>query len=138
MKKFVLFLLVAILAVSMVGCGQTPAEPEVPAEQPVEPAGKVYNVVNLVNGNLGDKSFFDAAESGLKELEAAGRITYKSIEMGGTDQDQPKWLETLNEVASSGEYDLVICGTYQMPDYLKEAATTYPDQIGRASCRERV
>lgn len=128
MKKFVLFLLVAILAVSMVGCGQTPAEPEVPAEQPVEPAGKVYNVVNLVNGNLGDKSFFDAAESGLKELEAAGRITYKSIEMGGTDQDQPKWLETLNEVASSGEYDLVICGTYQMPDYLKEAATTYPDQ----------
>ena len=128
MKKFVLFLLVAILAVSMVGCGQTPAEPEVPAEQPVEPAGKVYNVVNLVNGNLGDKSFFDAAESGLKELEAAGRITYKSIEMGGTDQDQPKWLESLNEVASSGEYDLVICGTYQMPDYLKEAATTYPDQ----------
>jgi len=128
MKKFVLFLLVAILAVSMVGCGQTPAEPEAPAEQPAEPVGKVYNVVNLVNGNLGDKSFFDAAESGLKELAAAGRITYKSIEMGGTDQDQPKWLETLNEVASSGEYDLVICGTYQMPDYLKEAATTYPDQ----------
>lgn len=127
MKKFLMFVLVAIMAVSMVGCGQTPAEPQAPAA-PAEPAGKVYNVVNLVNGNLGDKSFFDAAESGLKELEAAGRITYKSIEMGGTDQDQPKWLETLNEVASSGEYDLVICGTYQMPDYLKEAATTYPDQ----------
>lgn len=126
MKKFVLFLLVAIMAVSMVGCGQTPAVEEPAA--PAEPVGKVYNVVNLVNGNLGDKSFFDAAESGLKELAAAGRITYKSIEMGGTDQDQPKWLETLNEVASSGEYDLIICGTYQMPDYLKEAATTYPDQ----------
>ena len=127
MKKFLLFMLVAIMAVSMVGCGQTPAEPEAPAE-PAEPVGKVYNVVNLVNGNLGDKSFFDAAESGLKQLADAGRITYKSIEMGGTDQDQPKWLETLNEVASSGEYDLVICGTYQMPDYLKEAATTYPNQ----------
>ena len=126
MKKFVLYLLIAIMAVSMVGCGQTPAVEEPAA--PAEPVGKVYNVVNLVNGNLGDKSFFDAAESGLKELAAAGRITYKSIEMGGTDQDQPKWLETLNEVASSGEYDLIICGTYQMPDYLKEAATTYPDQ----------
>lgn len=126
MKKFVLFLLISIMAVSMVGCGQTPAVEEPAA--PAEPVGKVYNVVNLVNGNLGDKSFFDAAESGLKELAAAGRITYKSIEMGGTDQDQPKWLETLNEVASSGEYDLIICGTYQMPDYLKEAATTYPDQ----------
>jgi len=130
MKKFLLFMLVAIMAVSMVGCGQTPEEPAAPAEPevPAEPVGKVYNVVNLVNGNLGDKSFFDAAESGLKQLADAGRITYKSIEMGGTDQDQPKWLETLNEVASSGEYDLVICGTYQMPDYLKEAATTYPDQ----------
>jgi len=124
MKKFLLFVLVAIMAVSMVGCGQKPAA----TDAPVAPGGKVYNVANLVNGNLGDKSFFDAAESGLKELAAAGRITYKSIEMGGTDQDQPKWLETLNEVASSGEYDLIICGTYQMPDYLKEAATTYPDQ----------
>jgi basic membrane protein A len=124
MKKFLLFVLVAIMAVSMVGCGQKPAE----TAEPVAPAAKVYNVVNLVNGNLGDKSFFDAAESGLKELAAAGRMPYKTIEMGGTDQDQPKWLETLNEVASSGEYDLVICGTYQMPDYLKEAATTYPNQ----------
>ena len=124
MKKFLMFVLVAIMAVSMVSCGQKPAE----TQAPVAPAAKVYNVVNLVNGNLGDKSFFDAAESGLKALAEAGRITYKSIEMGGTDQDQPKWLETLNEVASSGEYDLVICGTYQMPDYLKEAATTYPNQ----------
>jgi len=123
----VLFLLVAILALSMVGCAQKAAEPGKPAE-PEKPAGKVYKVVSLVNGNLGDKSFFDSAESGLKELAAAGRIEYKTIEMGGTDQDQPKWLETLNEVASSGEYDLVICGTYQMPDYLKEAATTYPNQ----------
>ena len=125
MKKFVLFLLVAILALSMVSCGQKAAEP---AQGPAEPAAKVYKVVSLVNGNLGDKSFFDSAESGLKDLAAAGRIEYKTIEMGGTDKDQPMWLETLNEVASSGEYDLIICGTYQMPDYLKEVATTYPDQ----------
>ena len=31
-------------------------------------------------------------------------------------------------MSESGEYDLVICGTYQMPDYLKEVATAYPDQ----------
>ena len=48
--------------------------------------------------------------------------------MGATDEDQPKWRETLFEVAESGEYDLIICGTYQMPDYLKEVATAYPDQ----------
>ena len=89
---------------------------------------KVYNVCNLVNGNLGDKSFFDSAEAGLAKLQDAGRITYTTIEMGGTDEDQPTWLSTLYDVSESGEYDLIICGTYQMPDYLKEVATKYPDQ----------
>ncbi len=86
------------------------------------------NVAYLVNGNLGDKSFFDSAKSGLDQLEADGRITLNTIEMGGTDADQPKWLSTLYEVADSEEYDLIICGTYQMPDYLKEVAEAYPDQ----------
>jgi basic membrane protein A len=81
-----------------------------------------------VNGNLGDKSFFDSAEAGLAKLQDDGRITYTTIEMGGTDEDQPKWLSTLYEVSESGEYDLIICGTYQMPDFLKEVATKYPDQ----------
>lgn len=117
MKKLIVILLVAIFALS--GCTK---------EAETGEKTDVYNVVSLVNGNLGDKSFFDSAESGLKQLADAGRITYKTIEMGGTDEDQPKWLETLNEVASAGEYDLIIVGTWQMPDYLKEVATAYPDQ----------
>ncbi len=48
--------------------------------------------------------------------------------MGGTEADQPRWASTLEEVSADGEYDVVICGTYQMPDYLKAAATNYPDQ----------
>ena len=86
------------------------------------------NVVYLVNGNLGDKSFFDSAKSGLDKLVEDGRITLNTVEMGGTDADQPKWLSTLYEVADSAEYDLVVCGTYQMPDYLKEVAEAYPEQ----------
>ena len=124
MKKLIAIMLTVLMALSMAACAKT----EAPAAAQ-ESAAKVYNVVSLVNGNLGDKSFFDSAESGLKELADAGRITYKTIEMGGTDEDQPKWLETLYEVAESGEYDLIICGTYQMPDYLKEVATAYPDQL---------
>ena len=138
MKKFLMTLLSLIMVVAMVAsCApSTPAEPTNPSttqapdasepagedptepggEEPTEPAGKVYNVVNLVNGTLGDRSFFDSAEAGLAELAAAGRITYRTIEMGGDDEDQPKWLSTLYEVSESGEYD----------------------QIGRASCRERV
>ena len=90
--------------------------------------GEVYNVAYLVNGNLGDKSFFDSAEAGLAALADAGRIDYVTIEMGGTDEDQPTWLSTLYDVSASEEYDVIICGTYQMPDYLKEVATAYPDQ----------
>jgi basic membrane protein A and related proteins len=139
MKKIVTILLVALLVFGAVACkpaaapvAEATAADAAATAAPVADAtateAKVYNVVSLVNGNLGDKSFFDSAESGLKALQDAGRITYKTIEMGGTDEDQPKWLETLYEVAESGEYDLIICGTYQMPDYLKEVATAYPDQ----------
>lgn len=140
MKKILALLLVFVLIFSLCACGQeeAPAEEpaaEAPAEEPAAEesaaegeGGKVYNVAYLVNGNLGDKSFFDSAESGLAALEEAGRIEYVTIEMGGTDEDQPTWLSTLYDVSEAGEYDVVICGTYQMPDYLKEVATAYPDQ----------
>ena len=123
MKKLVAILLTLLVAFSMFACKTAGTDAAANAGDK-----KVYNVVSLVNGNLGDKSFFESAESGLKALQDAGRITYKTIEMGGTDADQPKWLETLYEVAESGEYDLIIVGTYQMPTYLKEVATAYPDQ----------
>ncbi len=123
MKKIVALLLVALMAIAMAACDKKPGEPA-----KTEPEGDAYKVINLVNGNLGDKSFFDSAEEGLKKLAEAGRITYETKEMGATDADQPKWQETINDVASMGVYDLIICGTYQMPDYLKEAATAYPDQ----------
>ena len=153
MKKIIALLLAAIMVLGLAACAsksepadQTPAadtaadtaEPaqdETPADAEPAPAddtaeaGDVKNVVYIVNGNLGDKSFFDSAQAGIDELVKAGRITCKTIELGGTDEDQPKWLSTLYDVSQSGEYDLVICGTYQMPDYLKEVATKYPDQL---------
>ena len=154
MKKILALLLVLVMVFSLVACAsktETPAtetkteetatettteeKPEEPAaeeektEEPAAEEGKVYNVAYLVNGNLGDKSFFDSAEAGLAQLKADGRIDYVTIEMGGTDEDQPTWLSTLYDVSEDGGYDLIICGTYQMPDYLKEVATQYPDQL---------
>ena len=152
MKKIFALLLALVMVFSLVDCAsktETPAtetkteetatettteeKTEEPAaeektEEPAAEEGKVYNVAYLVNGNLGDKSFFDSAEAGLA-LKADGRIDYVTIEMGGTDEDQPTWLSTLYDVSEDGGYDLIICGTYQMPDYLKEVATQYPDQL---------
>ena len=154
MKKIIALLLAAIMVLGLAACAsktepatdtttaepaaepaetteETPAaEEETPAAEEEAPAADdVKHVVYFVNGNLGDKSFFDSAQAGINELVKAGRITCKTIELGGTDEDQPKWLSTLYDVSESGEYDLVICGTYQMPDYLKEVATQYPDQL---------
>ena len=136
MKKVFALLLALAMSLSLAACGGTgsgsgsgsSAAGSGSASSSGESGGKVYNVCNLVNGNLGDKSFFDSAESGLAELKAAGRIEYKTIEMGGTDEDQPSWLSTLYEVSESGEYDLIVCGTSQMPEYLDEVAAQYPDQ----------
>lgn len=151
MKKILALLLALVMLLGLVACASntttdepsdtdttttTPSEPaDTPADEPDDtPAdetpedGKVYNVVYIVNGNLGDKSFFDSAQAGIDQLVADGRITCRTIELGGTDEDQPSWLSTLYDVSESGEYDLVICGTFQMPDYLKEVATAYPDQ----------
>ena len=154
MKKILALLLALVMVFSLVACAsktetpatetkteetatettteektEEPAAEEEKAEEPAAEEGKVYNVAYLVNGNLGDKSFFDSAEAGLAQLKADGRIDYVTIEMGGTDEDQPTWLSTLYDVSEDGGYDLIVCGTYQMPDYLKEVATQYPDQL---------
>ena len=130
MKKFAALLLALVMVLSLAACGNqnnTPAGSGSGSATSGE-GTKVYNVVYLVNGNLGDKSFFDSAKAGLDQLEADGRITLRTIEMGGLDEDKPGWLSTLYEVSDSQEYDIIICGTYQMPDFLKEVADKHPDQ----------
>ena len=99
MKKFISVVLASVMVVAMAaGCSSSEKPAETPAETTEEgkgETGKVYNVCNLVNGNLGDKSFFDSAEAGLKELQDAGRIKYNTIEMGGSTEDQAKWQSYL-------------------------------------------
>ena len=137
MKKFAALLLALVMALSLAACGNQNTPAASGSASGSGSAGgedtKVYNVVYLVNGNLGDKSFFDSAKAGLDQLEADGRITLRTIEMGGLDEDKPGWLSTLYEVSDSQEYDIIICGTYQMPDFLKEVADKHPDQIFAAT-----
>ena len=137
MKKYLSVLLAALMILTlMVGCGggnggssPPPADSNSPAPGGDAPDGpKVWKVANVVNGNLGDKSFFDSCEAGLKKLQDDGLITYKTFELGATDADQPKWVSTIDELSADGEYDIIVCGTYQMDAYLDECAAKYPDQ----------
>lgn len=138
MKKYLSVLLAALMVLTiMAGCGgnggsSAPAPAPAPSgdnnSTPAPEGTKVWNVANIVNGNLGDKSFFDSCEAGLKKLQDDGLITYKTFELGATDADQPKWVSTLDELSADAEYDLIVCGTYQMDAYLNECAQKYPDQ----------
>lgn len=142
MKKYLSILLAAMMVLAlMVGCGGNNGGNSTPAstggndggnagggDAGGNAGGTVLNVANIVNGNLGDKSFFDSCEAGLAKLQADGLIKYTTFQLGATDADQPKWIATLDELSADGSYDIIICGTWQMDAYLKECADKYPDQ----------
>lgn len=127
MKKVLSILIVmSMLLTLLAGCGAPAASSAAPATDAGSTAK--LNVANIVNGNLGDKSFFDSCEVGLKKLATDGKIDYKTFELGATDADQPKWVSTLEELSADGSYDIIICGTWQMNENLAKVAATYPDQ----------
>jgi basic membrane protein A len=115
MKKTFAVLLAAL--VILASC----AKKEVPAPAAAAPQLKI---VLLLNGTLGDKSFFDSAANGmaLVKAEMGDTVETKVIEMG---YDQSKWEPTLIDV-SEGPWDIIICGTWQMTEALQKVAVTYP------------
>lgn len=122
MKKILSLLLVVMMIFSLTACAQ--------GEKPAAD-GKQYKAALLLNGTLGDKSFFDSANSGLQKLKdelGADKFDFKVEQMGATPADEPKWEPTLLEYCDGGEYDVIIIGTWQMIDALEKASEQFPDQ----------
>ncbi len=120
MKKYVSLLLVLMLALSfgLTGCAGS--------DEPAATTGDdVTKVVLLINGNLGDRSFFDSAEVGFNQLveDYAGKVEVKIIEMGF---DNSKWEPGLIDASEAG-YDVIVVGTWQMQELLEDIAPQYPD-----------
>lgn len=89
-------------------------------------AADAVRVTLVVNGTLGDKSFFDSALRGLKQAETEAGITLKVIETG---EDQAKWETGLDDaMADTENYDLLIAGTFSMADFMTARADLYPDK----------
>lgn len=86
--------------------------------------GKKLKVATLLNGNLGDKSFFDSANDGMKLVQEQLGSETKVIEMGF---DNTKWEPTLLDI-SDQDYDIIIVGTWQMQEILQKVAPQYPDK----------
>lgn len=134
--SFVSLVLVVVLALTLAGCqpAATPAEPaapepstveEVPAPTLVEPAEEPINVgVVFTVAGLGGSSFNDVIFEGVKRAEKELGITYDYVEPKAISDEQI----VIEEMAASGEYDLIICIAFEMRDALQAVAPQYPDQ----------
>lgn len=95
MKKMSrLFAIMMVLLMVLTGCSTTTSDSD------------NFKVLLLVPGNLGDKSFFDAANRGMQELEKTEGFETKVIEMS-TDETkwEPAFLDAVEE-----DWDLIISG----------------------------
>lgn len=86
---------------------------------------KPLKIVYFVNGELGDKAFFDSAQRGIDEAVADFDVESKTIEAGS---DSSAWQEALTEAAAEEDYDILITGSYQMNSYLQEVAPLHPNR----------
>lgn len=80
-------------------------------------------IVLLVNGNLGDKGFFDSAASGIKKLAAEGYKT-KIIEMG---TDSTTYNSTYMNV-SQQDWDIIVSGTFSVMENVEKIAPQFPQR----------
>lgn len=125
MKKFLAVMLSLAMVLSMAGCGSKETASTGSA------SGEPYKVALVIAGTLGDKSFYDSANEGLTKLKdelGADKFDFKVEQMGGGSADQANWEPTILDYCESGEYDLIITGSWQMGDPLASAANTYKDQ----------
>ena len=138
MKK----LTAALLAMSMTagllaGCGapepeETTAATEAAADTSKEAGDDSAEAVNpedykvglMIPGNLGDKSFFDAAFNSIEPIKEQLGVTVEYVECG---TDTSKFYPALVDMCEAG-YDLILTISSNNDDALVQAAEEYPDQ----------
>lgn len=83
-------------------------------------------ITYVVNGVLGDKSFFDSGQRGMDMVMDEYDAEVNTVELG---IDPANWETGLLDAMSDSEsYDVLITGTFQMIDYLAANAHLYPDK----------
>lgn len=137
-KFFALALAVLMFAAFMAGCAKTPtatpdqsaapatAQPgtSAPTDNNTGKDGKDLKIVTLLNGTLGDRSFFDSANEGSKMIAEKFGATTKVVEVG---YDQTRWEPTLADLCDE-DWDIIICGTWQMADLVQNYAPQFPEK----------
>lgn len=125
-RKLLSLLTIFAIAVLMAACGGSAGGGDTAAEGDSGGGEEPLKVIFLVNGVLGDKSFFDSAQRGLDRAEAELGVQTKTIET--EPENTALWEATLIDAAENEDYDIFIVGTFQMSQFLQEVAPKYPDK----------
>ncbi len=112
-KSAIIISMFLVLILLVTGCSPKPVDQE------------KKKIVVIINTNLGDKAFSDLVWSGVTRAAEDFGVEVKAIELGG---DPTRQEPTLTEVSESGEWDLVISGTFNLLQATAAAARNYPDQ----------
>ena len=128
MKKLLTVLLAALMVFGMVGCSSSENEEgtvELSKMEQAKADGKI-TIANVVNGTLGDKSFFDSGEEAMQWInrDYGDKVYGETIEL---TYDKDTWAAGLAEVADQG-WDIIIAGTYDMKEHVIPLLEEYPDQ----------
>jgi basic membrane protein A len=87
------------------------------------PDNGLLTVAHVINGPLGDSSFFDDAERGVQRFHDGGHNT-RTVEAANNNPAQ--WKANAEQV--TGQWDVVVVGSSQMVDILTTVAAAHPDQ----------
>jgi len=131
MKKLICILLACFMVFGLVACnsGTTPAPSAEPAQETEKtepaPADEKLRLVFVINGTLGDKSFFDSGKEGLDWInrDFGDKVFTDYREL---TYDSSTWEQKMADIVAEG-WDIVVVGTYDMKDMTGRLATEYPD-----------
>jgi len=109
-RFLVIFLVLAALSVASVSAQDDP-----------------LRITYVVNGVLGDKSFFDSGQRGMDQVADEFDAEVNTVELG---IDPQNWETGLDDAMSDTDnYDILIAGTFQMIDYLAKRSSLYADKV---------
>ncbi len=136
MKKTFQLILTGVLACAMLtACGKTNDSVQTTAGKQEQTEGadtasgektpeKPLKAVYLVNGNLGDKGFYDSAASGLYRMRDELGADIKVVEMG---RDETSYEGHFTDV-SEQDWDVITAGTWSVKEVAQNTAAQYPDK----------
>ncbi len=116
MKNIRKVFVILVAALLLVGCG---------SEGGNKGGSDKKKVAFITNTNLGDNSLADVLWRGITKAADEFNLEAKAIELG---EDATKQVPTLQELAESGDYEIIMAGTYNLKESIETVAKEFPDQ----------